>query len=62
MVFFFFLLTLFFPQLGFLQGGSFENKISIYGESFEDESYSIKHNVEGILGLANDGFPHTNTS
>lgn len=36
--------------------------MSSFGGYFEDESYAIKHDSEGILGFANDGFQHTNTS
>lgn len=49
-------------RLGYIQGGQFDHKVSLFGGYFEDESYAIKHDCEGILGLANDGFAHTNTS
>ncbi|CAD8155964.1 unnamed protein product [Paramecium pentaurelia] len=47
---------------GFIQGGQFDKKVSIYGGYFEDESYALKHDCEGIIGFANDGFQHTNHS
>ncbi|BHF67474.1 hypothetical protein SprV_0301050000 [Sparganum proliferum] len=34
---------------------------SIYGDVFEDENFSIKHDKRGILGMANKG-RHTNAS
>ena len=36
---------------------------SIYGASFEDESFHIKHNEIGMLGMCKrNGLPHTNES
>ncbi|XP_028997164.2 probable inactive peptidyl-prolyl cis-trans isomerase-like 6 [Betta splendens] len=52
---------------GWVQGGdiSLERKgdggESIYGSTFEDESFAISHCKRGILGMANKG-PHTNGS
>jgi cyclophilin family peptidyl-prolyl cis-trans isomerase len=43
--------------MGGLKGGD----MSIYGKSFEDESYSIPHDQEGIVTMLNDG-PDTNSS
>ena len=34
---------------------------SIFGETFEDETFAIPHNRRGILGMANKG-RHTNAS
>ena len=43
-----------------LQGGDFQNKNgtggeSIYGENFEDEDLTMKHNSPGLLSMANIG-------
>ncbi|XP_075869745.1 putative inactive peptidyl-prolyl cis-trans isomerase-like 6 isoform X2 [Nelusetta ayraudi] len=52
---------------GWLQGGDIypERKgnagESVYGKTFEDESFAVLHNKRGILGMANKG-PHTNGS
>ncbi|KAF7721135.1 cytochrome P450 monooxygenase 7 [Apophysomyces ossiformis] len=47
-----------------VQGGDFlkgdgTGSISIYGERFEDENFSVKHNQAGLLSMANSG-PNTN--
>ena len=43
-----------------LQGGDFQNKNgtggeSIYGENFEDEDLTMKHDTPGLLSMANIG-------
>ena len=47
-----------------IQGGDIINKngtgsISLYGDTFEDENFKIKHNKPGLLSMANSG-PNTN--
>ena len=49
-----------------LQGGDIikgdgTGEICIYGKSFADESYAVKHCRPGLLSMANSG-PHTNNS
>ncbi|XP_062858106.1 probable inactive peptidyl-prolyl cis-trans isomerase-like 6 [Trichomycterus rosablanca] len=52
---------------GWVQGGDISSLSkgdggeSIYGPTFEDESFSVSHNKRGILGMANQG-PHSNGS
>eukprot|EP00756_Hemistasia_phaeocysticola_P004002 Hpha_TRINITY_DN12579_c0_g1::TRINITY_DN12579_c0_g1_i1::g.51137::m.51137/K09567/PPIH, CYPH; peptidyl-prolyl isomerase H (cyclophilin H) len=49
-----------------VQCGDFMNhdgtgSASIYGDKFEDESFELKHNVPGLLSMANSG-PNSNGS
>ncbi|KAM9553818.1 putative inactive peptidyl-prolyl cis-trans isomerase-like 6 isoform 2-T2 [Salvelinus alpinus] len=52
---------------GWIQGGDISapgkgnGGESIYGPTFEDESFAVSHSRRGILGMANQG-PHSNSS
>ncbi|XP_063078431.1 probable inactive peptidyl-prolyl cis-trans isomerase-like 6 [Engraulis encrasicolus] len=52
---------------GWVQGGDLNTAAkgnggeSIYGPTFEDESFAVSHTKRGILGMANQG-PHSNGS
>ncbi|XP_056150131.1 probable inactive peptidyl-prolyl cis-trans isomerase-like 6 [Lampris incognitus] len=52
---------------GWVQGGDIspagrgDGGESIYGSTFEDESFAVSHSKRGILGMANQG-PHSNGS
>lgn len=51
---------------GWIQGGDIvhgkgDGGWSIYGETFEDENYSVANNTRGIVGMANKG-RHSNAS
>ena len=35
---------------------------SLYGRNFEDESFEVKFDRKGILGMINEGVPDTNAS
>jgi len=52
---------------GWVQGGDIRDGRgnggeSIYGETFEDETFILPHNRRGILGMANKGYRHSNGS
>lgn len=52
---------------GFIQGGDVDHEggkggQSVYGKYFEDENFILKHDKPGILGMANHGKRHTNSS
>lgn len=46
----------------FFQGGqSLDNQDqSIFGDTFEDETNCVSHNMPGVLGMTNRGSKHTN--
>lgn len=53
-------------QDGWLQGGDIVNGSgatgkSIYGDTFGDEAFTIPHDQQGVVSMANSG-PHTNSS
>jgi len=48
------------PQV-FVQGGNIKKGSSVYGKEFADESFSIKHDTVGVLGMAKrSDLPNTN--
>lgn len=48
-------------QGGDIVSGSGDGGVSIYGDAFGDETFTIKCDEAGVLAMANDG-PHTNGS
>jgi cyclophilin family peptidyl-prolyl cis-trans isomerase len=46
-------------QSGDVVDGTGKGCVSIYGKSFADETFKVKHDKPGILAMANSG-PHTN--
>ncbi|CAF0834113.1 unnamed protein product [Didymodactylos carnosus] len=49
-------------QGGDTWGGRGNGGESIYGETFEDESFIVPHDRRGVLGMANKGIRHSNGS
>nr|XP_032836250.1 probable inactive peptidyl-prolyl cis-trans isomerase-like 6 [Petromyzon marinus] len=48
-------------QAGDITGGRGNGGTSIYGATFEDESFAVSHSRRGVLGMANRG-RHSNSS
>mmetsp|Transcript_12341 Transcript_12341/g.16817 ORF Transcript_12341/g.16817 Transcript_12341/m.16817 type:complete len:307 (+) Transcript_12341:272-1192(+) len=48
-------------QCGDVVSGRGDKGTSIYGNSFADETFNVKHDKMGIVGMVNNG-PHTNAS
>ncbi|CAM9331084.1 unnamed protein product [Choristocarpus tenellus] len=53
-------------QDGWVQGGDIvsgagDGGVSIYGDTFADETFTVKFDEPGVLAMANNG-PHTNAS
>lgn len=49
-------------QGGDIAGGHGDGGESIYGATFSDESFAVKHSAAGILSMASTGHAHTNSS
>ncbi|KAI3389174.1 hypothetical protein SNEBB_009729 [Seison nebaliae] len=52
---------------GYVQGGDITNfdgtgGLSIYGNTFIDESFDVHHGQPYLVGMANKGIPHSNSS
>jgi peptidyl-prolyl cis-trans isomerase-like 6 len=50
-------------QGGDVEGGRGDGGVSIYGKTFADESFAVKHDAAGVLAMASiSNEPHTNNS
>ena len=47
--------------MGDVIDGSGSNGTSIYGDTFADEAFTLKHKEKGVVAMCNDE-PHTNSS
>lgn len=52
---------------GWIQGGDIvsgrgDSGVSVYGTTFPDESFAVKHDRKGVLSMARGRSPHTNAS
>jgi cyclophilin family peptidyl-prolyl cis-trans isomerase len=47
-------------QGGDIVNGDGTGSISIYGDKFDDENFTVKHDMAGLVSMANSG-PNTNS-